>query len=105
MRKEKPLVIVATPNICWLHPEVAYPGNAVEIGEEAALCREAGAAVLHTHAEGQWKEVYDEVKKRSDIILQGGMSSIPLQERIELFELKYDMVSIIANHHAGHLKR
>ena len=46
MRKEKPLVIVATPNICWLHPEVAYPGNAVEIGEEAALCREAGAAVL-----------------------------------------------------------
>ena len=40
MRKEKPLVIVATPNICWLHPEVAYPGNAVEIGEEAALCPE-----------------------------------------------------------------
>ena len=104
MRKEKPLVIVATPNICWLHPEVAYPGNAVEIGEEAALCREAGAAVLHTHAEGQWKEVYDEVKKRSDIILQGGMSSIPLQERIELFELKYDMVSIIANHHAEAFK-
>lgn len=104
MRKKDPLIIVATPNICWLHPEVKYPVNAQEIGEEAALCREAGATVLHTHAEGQWKEVYDSVKAKSDILLQGGMSSIPLQERIELFELKYDMVSIIANHHAEAFK-
>ncbi|MGL6197498.1 MAG: 3-keto-5-aminohexanoate cleavage protein [Lachnospiraceae bacterium] len=104
MRKGNPLVIVATPNICWLHPEVPYPRTAAEIGEEAALCREAGAAVLHTHAESQWKEVYEEVKKRSDIILQGGMSSISLQDRIELFKLKYDMVSIIANHHAEEFK-
>lgn len=100
MRKKPPLVIVATPNICWLHPKTPYPKTAIEIGEESALCREAGAAVLHTHAEGQWGEVYEEVKKRSDIILQGGMSSILLQERIQLFELGYDMVSIIANHHA-----
>lgn len=100
MRKKEPLIIVATPNICWLHPEVAYPKNAVEIAEEAALCREAGATVLHTHAEGQWKEVLSETRKRSDILVQGGMSSIDLKDRIELFEQKYDMVSIIANHHA-----
>ena len=47
MRKQEPLIIVATPNVCWLHPEVGYPQNAQEIGEEAALCREAGATVLH----------------------------------------------------------
>ena len=92
MRKQEPLIIVATPNVCWLHPEVTFPKNAKEIAEEAALCREAGATVLHTHAEGQWREVYESVRGACDIILQGGMSSIPLQERIELFEMKYDMV-------------
>jgi len=25
--KKKPLVIVATPNICWLNPKVDYPKN------------------------------------------------------------------------------
>lgn len=104
MRECKPLIITATPNICWLHPEVEYPKTAVEIAEEAALCREAGASVLHTHAEGQWIEVLEEVKKRTDIIVQGGMSSFTLQERIELFEQDYDMSSIILNHHAEAFK-
>jgi 3-keto-5-aminohexanoate cleavage enzyme len=98
--KKKPLVIVATPNICWLNPDVKYPRETPEIIEEAVLCREAGAAVLHTHAEGRWKDVICGVRERSDIIIQSGMSSIPLQERIELFEEKSDMVSIIASHHA-----
>jgi len=97
---KKPLVIVATPNICWLNPEVEYPKKAPEIVEEALRCREAGASVLHTHAEGQWAAVINGVRARSDIIIQSGMSSIPLKERIELFEQKSDMVSIIANHHA-----
>jgi 3-keto-5-aminohexanoate cleavage enzyme len=99
-KKQKPLVIVATPNICWLNPRVGYPKKAPEIIEEAVKCREAGAAVLHTHAEGQWAEVINGVRAKSDIIIQSGMSSIPLQERIELFKQKSDMVSIISNHHA-----
>jgi len=99
-RKKTPLVIVATPNVCWLNPKVEYPRKAPEIIEEALRCREAGASVLHTHAEGQWSEVIDGVRAKSDIIIQSGMSSIPLQERIELFERKSDMVSIIASHHA-----
>jgi len=98
--KKKPLVIVATPNICWLNPEVKYPTKAPEIIEEAVRCRDAGAAVLHTHAEGQWSEVIGGVRAKSDIIIQSGMSSITLRERIELFEQHSDMVSIIANHHA-----
>ena len=98
--KQKPLVIVATPNICWLNPKVEYPKKAPEIIAETVKCREAGAAVLHTPAEGQWPEVINGVRAKCDISVQSGMSSIPLQERIELFEQKSDMVSIIANHHA-----
>ena len=98
--KKNPLVIVATPNICWLNPDVDYPKKAPEIIEETIRCCEAGASVIHTHAEGQWPEVINGIRAKSDIIIQSGMSSIPLMERIELFEQNSDMVSIIANHHA-----
>jgi 3-keto-5-aminohexanoate cleavage enzyme len=98
--KKSPLVITATPNICWLKPEVHYPKKAPEIVEETVRCRENGASILHTHAEGQWSEVINGVRDHCDIIIQSGMSSIKLQDRIELFEQKSDMVSIILNHHA-----
>jgi 3-keto-5-aminohexanoate cleavage enzyme len=94
-----PLVITATPNTCWLHPEVEYPRSPEEIAREACLCCEKGAAVLHIHGEGQWPEVISAVRASSDIIIQCGMSSLTFQERIEVFEQKSDMVSIILNHH------
>ena len=97
---KNPLIITATPNICWLNPKVSIPKTAREIAEEAALCREAGASILHSHGEGQWADMIREVRNASDIIIQSGMSSIPLNERIELFEQHSDMVSIILNHHA-----
>ena len=101
MAKQKlnPLIITATPNICWLKPDVPYPQTTPEIIGEAVRCREVGAAVLHTHAEKDWAGVINGVRDASDLIIQSGMSSIPLQERIELFEEKSDCVSIIANHH------
>lgn len=95
-----PLIIVSTPNTCWLHPGTDYPKTPEAIAKEAALCRENGSAVLHIHGEGQWKAVFDAIRNATDIIIQGGMSSITMQERIELFEEKADMCSIIANHHA-----
>lgn len=52
-----PLIITATANTCWMHPEVDYPRIPRDIAAEAALCLENGAAVCHTHAEGRWKEV------------------------------------------------
>jgi len=94
-----PLIITATPNTCWLHPQVEYPRTAEEIALEARLCREKGAAVLHIHGESQWSEVIRAIRSSSDIIIQCGMSSLTLQERIEVFEQKADMVSIILNHH------
>jgi 3-keto-5-aminohexanoate cleavage enzyme len=94
-----PLVITATPNTCWLHPEVEYPRTPGEIAAEARRCGEKGAAVFHIHGEGQWPEVIDAIRSSSDVIIQCGMSSLTLQERIEVFERKSDMISVILNHH------
>ncbi len=96
----EPLIIIATPNISWLHPEVDYPRTAEAIAAEARLCRENGATILHTHAQGKWNEVVSAVRGTCDLIVQGGMSSQLIPERMELFESRPDMASIILNHHA-----
>ena len=94
-----PLIIITTPNICWLRPDVGYPESAAGIAEEARLCLENGATILHTHAQGKWKETIEAVRARSEIIVQCGMSSLPIADRMEVFTNKADMISIILNHH------
>ena len=94
-----PLIIIATPNISWLNPEVKYPLTVEEIADEAVLCRQNGATVLHTHAEGKWVETLRAVRAKTDIIIQCGMSSLPIPERMEVYQEKGDMISIILNHH------
>jgi 3-keto-5-aminohexanoate cleavage enzyme len=95
----QPLIIIATPNICWLHSEVDYPRTPQAIAEEAALCQQNGATILHTHAEGKWKETITAVRAKCDIVIQCGMSSLPIRERMDVFTNKADMMSIILNHH------
>ncbi|MCL4560329.1 MAG: 3-keto-5-aminohexanoate cleavage protein [Chloroflexi bacterium] len=95
----EPLIIIATPNISWLHPDVDYPRSPESIAEEAALCRQNGASILHTHAEGRWTETIRAVRSTSDIIVQCGMSSLPIADRMDVFRENADMISIILNHH------
>jgi 3-keto-5-aminohexanoate cleavage enzyme len=95
----QPLIIIATPNISWLQPQVEYPRTPEAIAEEGRLCREAGATILHTHAEAQWAETIRAVRAKCDIIVQCGMSSLPIAERMAVFENKADMISIILSHH------
>ena len=95
----QPLIIIATPNICWLNPQVEYPRTPEAIAEEAQLCYESGATILHTHAEGNWAETLRAVRQASPIIVQCGMSSQPIPERMEIYKNKGDMISIILNHH------
>jgi 3-keto-5-aminohexanoate cleavage enzyme len=95
----QPLIIIATPNICWLQPQVDYPKTPEAIAEEACRCRSAGATILHTHAEGKWKETITAVRTRCDIIVQCGMSSLPISERMDVLTEHSDMMSIILNHH------
>jgi 3-keto-5-aminohexanoate cleavage enzyme len=95
----QPLIIIATPNISWLHPDVDFPRTPETIAAEARLCYENGATILHTHAEGKWAEMIRAVRGQSEIIIQCGMSSLPIPERMEVYENKADMISIILNHH------
>ena len=95
----QPLIIIATPNISWLQPQVEYPKTPGSIAEEACRCCEAGATILHTHAEGKWIETISSVRARCDIIIQCGMSSLPIRDRMDVFTEHADMVSIILNHH------
>ena len=95
----QPLIIIATPNVCWLNPDLEYPRTPEAIAEEARLCYENGATILHTHAERQWKETIAAVRARSPIIIQCGMSSLTIPDRMDVFTERADMMSIILNHH------
>jgi 3-keto-5-aminohexanoate cleavage enzyme len=95
----EPLIIIATPNISWLNPGVPYPKTPAEIADEAAQCLENGATILHTHAEGRWIETLYSVRERCNIVIQCGMSSLPIPERIDVYKEHGDMISIILNHH------
>jgi 3-keto-5-aminohexanoate cleavage enzyme len=94
-----PLIIVATPNISWLHPEVGYPKTLEALAAEASLCQEAGAAVLHMHAEKQWSQAIRAMRANTNLIVQCGMSSLPIPERMEVYTEKADMISNILSHH------
>jgi 3-keto-5-aminohexanoate cleavage enzyme len=95
----QPLIIIATPNICWLRPQVDYPKTPGAIAEEAARCAQNGATILHTHAEGKWKKTIAAVRARCDIIVQCGMSSLPISDRMDVLTEHADMISFILNHH------
>jgi 3-keto-5-aminohexanoate cleavage enzyme len=99
MKPEVPLVITATPNVSWLHPEVDYPRDVKSLVEEAARCEEAGASILHFHGERYWSEAIDALRADTGLIVQCGMSSLPIPERMEVFEKQADMISIITSHH------
>jgi 3-keto-5-aminohexanoate cleavage enzyme len=94
-----PLVITATPNICWLDPKVRYPRTTAAIATEAVRCRKAGASVLHMHAEGRWAETITAVRKATDMVVQCGMSSLPIPDRMDVFANRSDEISIILGHH------
>lgn len=85
----------------------ALPVTAVEIGVDAARCAEAGAAMYHLHVRDaagsptQAKEVFaaaiDEIRKRSDIIIQtstGGAMGMTADERLQPLELGPQMASL-----------
>jgi 3-keto-5-aminohexanoate cleavage enzyme len=95
----EPLIIVATPNISWLHPEIDFPRTPQAIAEEARLCYQNGATILHTHGEGRWAETIQAVRGCCEILVQCGMSSLRIDERMDVFENHADMISVILNHH------
>lgn len=95
----EPLIITATPNVCWLHPDVSYPKSPGEFATEAALCEARGASVLHMHAEADWVGSIRAVRQASNIVIQCGMSSLLIADRQEVFTEGADMISIMPTHH------
>lgn len=95
----QPLIVTATPNLSWLHPELEmYPKSLAYLVEEARLCAEAGAAIIHLHAE-QWEPTIAALRVETDLVIQCGMSSLPIPSRSQVFEAQADMISIIVSHH------
>ncbi len=94
-----PLIITATPNICWLAPDVPYPRAVVDIAAEARRCEEAGARIFHTHAEGQWAAVIHAVRQQTKLVIQCGLSSLPISDRMAVWTKHSDMISMITSHH------
>lgn len=94
----EPLMITATPNVCWLHPEVDYPRSAEDFAAEAKRCEEAGAQIIHMHAE-DWGEWVAAVREETGMIVQCGMSAAPVEERLDIFAAGADLISTIVSHH------
>ena len=85
----------------------ALPVTAAEIGADAARCREAGASMYHLHVRDaagsptQAREVFaaaiEEIRKRTDIIIQtstGGAMGMTADERLQPLELDPEMASL-----------
>lgn len=100
---EKPqekLIVTVTANASWMYPDVKnFPGTPEEIAESVEGCRKAGAAIAHIHAPGKQVETLKEIRKRSDMVLQVGLSGDSLDMRKPILEANPDMMSIILTHH------
>lgn len=109
----RPIVIVAAVNGGYHMPDAVsrVPITPLEIAEEAAKCREAGAAILHFHARDEtgittgdvsvFQETIRLTRERSDILIQttngigarrdkltGETARPPLAERLKLLSLE-----------------
>ncbi|MFW5968046.1 MAG: 3-keto-5-aminohexanoate cleavage protein [Persicimonas sp.] len=86
-------------------PHVPY--TPVEIAEEAARCREAGASIVHVHGRKEdgtptqdretFARILEEVRARTDILVQfstGGAVGMSVEERIEALDLRPDMATL-----------
>ena len=96
-----PLIITATPNKSWLNPEQPYPVDIDAVAAEAGKCAANGACVIHLHSVTEWVPMIAAVRAAvGPALVQCGMSSLLLDERLDIFEQRADMISVIASHHA-----
>ncbi|MFW9967940.1 MAG: 3-keto-5-aminohexanoate cleavage protein [Candidatus Thorarchaeota archaeon] len=103
MNNEK-LIITATTANSWIHPHVKNWALSTDaLVDDVVQCAEAGAAIVHVHLPlGEESETVNRIRERSDIVIQAGMSSYPIEERTATFAARPDMISVILNHHDEH---
>jgi 3-keto-5-aminohexanoate cleavage enzyme len=77
---------------------VPYPQTVDEMVAEAHRCEEAGARVLHVHTD-DWPAMVSALRANTGMLIQCGMSSVLVHDRLGIFESRADMISVILNHH------
>ena len=99
--KDEKLIITATTANSWIFPHVKNWALSTEaLIEDVVQCADAGAAIAHVHLPpSEESETVERIRERTDVIIQAGMSSYPIEERIAMFEAGPDMLSVILNHH------
>ena len=104
-----PLIVTVAPVGAELTPEQT-PHLAVkpeQLGDVAAKCQQAGASIIHvhcrnddgsnTHDTGRFKEAYDQIRARSDLIVQfstGGAIGMSPEERAGVLDLHPEMATL-----------
>jgi 3-keto-5-aminohexanoate cleavage enzyme len=105
MGPDTKLVITGTFAISWNWPRSRkWLETPEDYAREVVAAYEAGASIAHIHGEKKWtnafyKRTFDLIKDKCDIILQMGLSSLPIDDRLDLLDTRPDMMSIILNHH------
>lgn len=106
------LIITVTVAPTWLYsneiaPEVRkrWQMTPEEIADEVYRCYKAGASIVHLHGEkawpkDRWSKIIKLIRDKCDIIIQMGLSSLSVEERRPLMELKPEMMSVIISHHS-----
>jgi len=105
MKDMNKLIITVTTANSWINPELKnWASNTDELIEDAVQCARAGASILHVHLprSPEASQVVKRIREKTDAIIQAGMSSYPIEERITDFEARPDMISNILNHHDEH---
>ncbi len=102
--KDEKLILTATTANSWIHPEVKNWALTTDaLIDDVVQCAEAGAAIAHVHLPlGEESETVKQIRERTDVIIQAGMSSYPIEERNAMFDAHPDMISVILNHHDEH---
>ncbi|RDE11555.1 MAG: 3-keto-5-aminohexanoate cleavage protein [Candidatus Thorarchaeota archaeon] len=103
MNTEK-LIVTATTANSWIYPQVKNWALSTDaLIEDVVQCAQAGAAIAHVHLPlGGESRTVERIRDRTDIIIQAGMSSYPIEEREATFKAHPDMLSVILNHHDEH---
>jgi len=99
------IIITATTANSWIYPNIKnWAENSDGLIKDAVECAEAGASIIHIHLprSNAAKEIVAQIRDKTDVIIQAGMSSYPIDQRDTDFEAYPDMLSIILNHHDEH---
>ncbi len=98
------LIVTAAIAPSPLHPEAKNAPSSVDATiETASACAGAGASIIRIDDSGSWTlkdwhRVISEVRQRCDAILEVDFARRSTEERLALFELQPDLVSVSLGH-------